>query len=204
MVNIKMVVKMRKYIIFILIIGLIISFIIGLYMHRLSEVDEKIAFEAEYKNVEEQNIIQNVQEIIEETSNTGIKTSPNTKVIEKKYYNDCDHLIQTEIKMKEKLVNKNEAEFQIEYIGWEIQKFTPNEVIIYKEIYDFCDEHFLLKDVEGEIMIYSLDKYGNEKEFIRETGIQTKYLPETDIENLKNGIKVYGNLELNQLLEDFE
>ena len=64
MVNIKMVVKMRKYIIFILIIGLIISFIIGLYMHKLSEVDEKIAFEVEYQNVESQNIIQNVQDLI--------------------------------------------------------------------------------------------------------------------------------------------
>lgn len=204
MVNIKMVIGMRKYIVFILIIGLIISFIIGLYIHKLSEVDEKIAFEAEYQNIESKNVIQNVQDLLEETSHTEIKTSPNTKVIEKIYYNDCGHLVESEIKMKENLVNKNEAEFQIEYIGWEIQKFTSNEVIVYKEIYDFCDEHFLLKDVEGEIMIYSLDKYGNEKEFIRETGIQTRYLPETDVENLKKGINVYGSLELNQFLEDFE
>ena len=124
--------------------------------------------------------------------------------IEKKYYNNCKHLVQEEQKIKEKLINKNESELQIEYVGWEIQKFTPNEIVVYKEINDFCDEHFLLKDVEGEIIVYKLDKYGNIKETIIETGIQTKYLSEIDIKNLKNGIKVYGNKELKKSLEDFE
>jgi len=58
--------------------------------------------------------------------------------------------------------------------------------------------------VGGEIIVYALDKYDRERETIKETGIQTKYLPEADIENLKNGMKVYGNKNLNQLLEDFE
>ena len=52
--------------------------------------------------------------------------------------------------------------------------------------------------------MYKLDKYGNIKETIIETGIQTKYLSEIDIKNLKNGIKVYGNKELKKSLEDFE
>ena len=112
--------------------------------------------------------------------------------------------MQTEKKITESLINKNESEFQIEYMGWEIQKFTPSEVVVYKEVYDFCNEHFLLKEVEGEIVIYALDKYDNEREIIRETGIQTKYLSELDIDNLKEGIKVYGKKNLNSIIEDFE
>lgn len=204
MVNIKMVINMKKHIIFILVLALVVSFMIGLYLYRIDKVNEQIAFEAEYQKQESQNIIRAAENILKETSSSENKTSPNTKLIEKKYYNDCEHLIQTESEIPEKLINKTQSEFQAEYIGWEIQKFTTSEVVVYKEINDFCDEHYLLKDVEGEIIVYALDKYGKEREIIKETGIQTKYLSEVDIENLKNGMKVYGNKELNQLLEDFE
>ena len=199
-----MVVKMKKYIVFILILGLISSFFIGLYLHKLSNIEEKNAFEAEYTKLETANVIKNAQDILEETSSIQTKTSPNTKIIEKKYYCDCNHLIEEKKEIKETLINKTEAEFKINYIGWEIQKFTTNEIIVYKEIYDYCNQHYILKDVEGEIIVYALDKYDKERETVRETGIETKYLAEIDVENLKKGIKVYSNKELNQLLEDFE
>lgn len=195
---------MRKYIIFILIIGLITSIILGFYLHKLNKIDEQIAFEAEYRRLKTENIINEAKNILEETSSTEQKTSPNTKIVEKRYYADCEHLKQEEREIQEELINKTESEFQIEYIGWEIQKFTSNEVVVYKELQDFCNEHYLLKDVEGEIVVYALDKYDKEREIIKETGIQTKYLPEWDMENLKNGIKVYSNKELNKQLEDFE
>ena len=89
-------------------------------------------------------------------------------------------------------------------MGWQIQKFTENEVVIYKEVNDFCDEHYVLKNVEGQIIVYKLDKYGKIRETVKETGIQTKYLSDIDIENLNSGITVYGNNELSQRIEDFE
>lgn len=204
MVNLTMVIIMRKYIVVALLLALILGFALGFYLYKLNKINEQIAFEAEYRKMESENVIKEAENIIKETSSNENKTSPNTIVIEKKYYNDCGHLTQTQEKIKENLINKDEAEFQISYIGWEIQKFTPTEVVVYKEINDFCNEHYLLKDIEGEIIVFGLDKYDKEKEVIKETGIQTKYLSEIDIENLKNGIKVYGNKELNQLLEDFE
>lgn len=193
---------MKKYIVLVLILALTVSFLLGIYLNKLKQINEQIAFETEFDRNE--NIINEAKDLLTETSSSEFKTTPNTKIIEKKYYNNCKHLVQEEQKIKEKLINKNESELQIEYVGWEIQKFTPNEIVVYKEINDFCDEHFLLKDVEGEIIVYKLDKYENIKETIIETGIQTKYLSEIDIKNLKNGIKVYGNKELKKSLEDFE
>ena len=204
MVNIKMVRKMRKYIILIAIATAIVSFLLGLYLYKLNQINEQIAFEAEYGKIQSENIINEAENIIKETSLAENKTSPNTKLIEKKYYIDCGHLIQEEQTMKENLINKEESEFQTEYMGWEIQKFTPNEVVVYKEINDFCDQHYLLKEVDGEIVVYALDKYDNEKNIEKETGIQTRYLSEIDIENLKEGIKVCGKKEVNKMLEDFE
>lgn len=195
---------MKRYILLIFVIALVLSFMLGIYLHRLEKIDEQIAFEAEYQNLESKNIIKEAEAIIKETSSKEEKIGPNAKLIEKKYFNECEHLTTFKKNVPEEFVNKTKAELQIEYIGWEIQKFTNDEVIVYKEINDFCDEHYLLKDTEGKITIFLLDKYGNEKEIIRETEIETKYLTELDVEHLKEGIKVYGNEELNKLLEDYE
>ena len=187
-----------------LIMALILGFILGLYLYRLNKVNEQIAFEGEYSRVESKNIIKEAENLIRETSSIENKTSPNTKITEKRYYVDCARLVQEQEKIKTTLINKTEGEIQAAYIGWTIQKFTPNEIVVYKEINDFCDEHYLLKDVEGQIIVYALDKYGNIRNTEKETGIQTKYLSNIDIEKLKVGITVYGNRELNKQLEDFE
>lgn len=205
MVNLNMVIKVKKYIGILLLIVLIISFLLGLYLYRLNKINEQIAFEAEYRKLESENIIRTAQNILlEETSTTENIITPNTKLTEKQYYNECEHLIETQREIDGALINKNESELQIEYIGWEIQKFTQNEVVVYKEINDFCNEHYLLKDVEGEINIYKLDKYDREVDLIQNTGIETRYLPEEDLEKLKVGIKAYGIISVNQMLEDFE
>lgn len=204
MVNIKLVKKMKKYIIFVAILALILSFILGLYLYKLNRENEKIAFEAKYGEEQVENILKEAENLIQETSKNKNITTPNTKIIEKKYYKDCDHLVEEENKINTNLVNKDESEIQTQYIGWEIQKFSQNEVVVYKEVNDFCDEHYLLKDVEGEIIVYRLDKYNTPKEVMQETGIQTKYLSEIDMENLKEGIKVCGKENLSLQLEDFE
>lgn len=204
MVNIKLVKKMKKYIISAAILALILSFILGLYLYKLNRENEKIAFDAKYGEAQVENILKEAENLIQETSKDKNITTPNTKIIEKKYYKDCDHLVEEKNKINPNLVNKDESEIQTQYIGWEIQKFSQNEVVVYKEVNDFCDEHYLLKDVEGEIVVYRLDKYNVPKEVMQETGIQTKYLSEIDVENLKEGIKVCGKEKLSLQLEDFE
>ena len=77
-------------------------------------------------------------------------------------------------------------------------------MVVYKEINDFCNEHYLVKEENGTVTVYALDKYGKEKDIVCNTEIQTKYLTENDVENLRTGIKVYGKKELNKLLQDYE
>ena len=79
---------MKKYIILILIVALAISFVLGLYLYKLNKINEEIAFEAEYQRIESQNVIKEAENILKETSSIDNKTSPNTKIIEKIYYND--------------------------------------------------------------------------------------------------------------------
>ena len=44
----------------------------------------------------------------------------------------------------------------------------------------------------------------NEEELYEETEIAIDYLTETDKVNIQNGIRVNGNENLNQVIEDFE
>lgn len=195
---------MRKYIILMAIATAVVSFLLGLYLYKLNKINEQIAFEAEYGKIQSENIINEAENLIKETSTAQNKTTPNTRLIEKRYYIDCGHLVEEEKEIEENLINKEEEELKNEYTGWEIQKFTPAEVVVYKEIHDFCNQHYLLKELDGEIVVYALDKYDNEKNIEKSTRIQTMYLSEIDIENLKKGIKVCGKKEMNKMLEDFE
>jgi len=203
MVKILSVIKVKKYI-FLIIVTIVLSAFLGFYLYKLEKIDEQIAFEAEYTTNKSENVINEAIEILERTSSIEDKINLNTKIIEKIYYNECEHIIEKPIEVSEKNINKTEAEFQIEYIGWEIQKFTTLEVVVYKEVYDFCNEHYILKDEEGYLNVYKLDKYDNIKELFKKTEIQTEYLSEVDLEDLKKGIIVYGRTELNKRLEDFE
>ena len=73
---------------------------------------------------------------------------------------------------------------------------SPNDLSLDEKIY-------IIKENEGYIVVYQLDENGKEI-LIKNTGIVTSYLPEADILELKNGIKVMGKEKLNARLEDYE
>ena len=115
----------------------------------------------------------------------------------------CNHLIETRKNIEEAEVNITEEELKEKFKSWEIQKFTPNEIALYKEVNEFCNEHFLLKEEDGYINIYKIDKDSN-KELFKKTEISTEYLADEDLEQIRSGIEVYTEKELNRTLEDFE
>ena len=198
---------MKKYtLIAIITVGITLGFLTGLYLYKINRIDTtegKIIAEiedectaiAELSDEEISNIIQ--------TSKAEEKTSPNCVITLKLYYEVCEHLIETRKNIEEAEVNLTEEELKQKFPVWEIQKFTPNEIVLYKEINEFCNEHFLLKEDEGYIAIYKLDE-NNNAEFFQTTEIATDYLTKEDLEKIRNGIKVYTQKELNKTLEDFE
>ena len=121
----------------------------------------------------------------------------------KTYYRECEHTLINKIDIPKEFVNQTVEEIEREYLDWKIQSFNVNEVIFYQEKEGICEEHFIVKENNGYITIYFIDKYGVEK--IKETTeIVTTYLPEIDKNRLKEGIKINGQEELNACLEDYE
>jgi len=138
-----------------------------------------------------------------QTTTEEEKVSPNAILILKKHYLECDHTIKEYAEIPEDFVNLNLEELQNEYTDWNIEKFSSLEIILIKDEHGVCNEHYLLKETNGVIAVYRIEKNGEEI-LIEETGISIEYLTENDKMKIKEGIRVYGKEELNATLEDYE
>ncbi len=144
-----------------------------------------------------------LSEEVKEANSSDEKLSANSRLVLKKYYKKCDHTINEYVEMPAEFVNMTEDDIKNEYPEWEIIGFSSEEVILYKEIDDKCDEHFVLKLEEGKVVIYKILEDGT-NELYEKTDIAAEYLPEVDLLNMDGGLEIYGKESLNQILEDFE
>lgn len=204
-----MVIKMRKYtVITIIIIGIILGFLTGIYLYKINQVDDnrqtqKIAEEIEDECTEIAKLDDDGLLDLVRTNNEEKKISPNCVLTLKIYYEVCGHLIEKKENIKETEVNMTEEQLKEKFNEWEIQKFASTEIVLYKQVGEFCNEHYLLKEKDGYIAIYQLDKDNNQS-LIEITDISTEYLAKEDLENIRNGITIYTKKELNSVIEDFE
>ena len=150
----------------------------------------------------EENTIEEEENNIK-VSSAETKLSPNAELVIKKYYKDCGHTTKEIKTIPNDMVNRNQEEIEKIYTDYKLESFSNDMVVLYKEEEGQCNEHYIIKDEDSNIMIYKILSNGNE-EIYQNTGISTEYLPETDKISLKNGLKVYGREKLNSIIEDFE
>lgn len=185
------------------ILAITTALIIVFYNTKNSKSDLKTQTETQLaeKQIQNQNQEYNLQMI--STLASEEKASPMALLIFKTKYNSCGHIITNRVEIPKELVNKTEDEIKKQYEDWIIEEFTANQITFYKEKDGICNEHYILREKNGYLAIYTIDLFGNEtlKEM---TQIVTSYLPETDIMRLKEGIQVNGKEELNATLEDYE
>lgn len=196
---------MRKFWIIMIIIVVLLALggSIGIYIYNLKNTSNKNSVKAkELADELKKTLVEEEQNTVS-TSSKNIKISHNSIVVKNTLYKICNHEIrQTEV-IPVELVNKEEKDIQQYYKDWEIKKYSPTEVVLYREKDEYCDKHYVLRENNGVIAIYKIDD--NNKETLREnTQIQTKYLPEIDLIKLKSGIYAIGEEDLNSILEDFE
>ena len=130
------------------------------------------------------------------------KLSPNAEMVIKKNFKLCGHTTVNRMNIPMEMVNYTQTQVEEKYTGWQIEKFTQEEVILSKEMEANCGEHYVLKIEEEKLKIYNQitkDKYN----YIDELNIQIELLPSLEIAELEHGIKVYGEEELNNLVENY-
>lgn len=192
----------KKYIITLLvIITIIVGVIVGIWLSGRNKTSN-LEPETKSQLAKSTQNLQNEIQIIE-TASTEIKTSPNCLFTFQTYYKECNHTINERQDIPKQDVNQTEEDLQEKYRDFAIKEFSSSEVTFYEEKEGICNEHYIIKDNNGYVSIYTIDSFG--KETLKEsTEIVTAYLPETDKIRLKEGIKATGREELNALIEDYE
>lgn len=187
------------------IIVIIGAIIIGVQICKPNKEQEDIITKVSDEKIEDDctDEYQEIQEEMLQANSTEEKISPNCFITMKKTYNKCGHTTCEYIAIPKELVNKTKEDLKEKYAGWTIDKFSDTQIVISKKEEGECGEHYIVKDKEGKVVIYKLLEDGTEKEY-EVTDISTEYITDTDKINMKNGIKVNGKQELNQLIEDFE
>lgn len=188
-----------------IILGLSIGIGLAIYSSNNNGETEGIDIESDKKLAEEGTIsnLKNNDENSVETVASENTISPNAIIIEKVYYEGCDHLIRKTVDVPETLVNKTEEEVEKQYSDWEIEEYTPTQITLYKTVTGNCGEHYFVQEHNGVIGIYTMDEYGV-KTLKEDTEIVTQYLPEADLQKLKAGVEIIGHTKLVEFLEDYE
>lgn len=202
----------KSWIIILFIAIIIIGVIAGISIYSKNEKSQNVNVENEINKVSEKVTDECTQEYEElerqarleiETNANEEKISPNCLITLKRHYNECNHTINEYIDVSQSLVNGTQKDLENEYKNWEVQKYSSNDIILYREFDSNCGQHFILRDDNGKITIYKINE-NNEEEVYEKTEISVEYLTETDKAEVRNGIRVNGIEELNQLIEDFE
>jgi len=162
-----------------------------------TRVSEEILDECtdEYELLEEEKML--------EANSKQERISPNADMIIKTFYKDCGHTKNDYSNILEDLVNKTEEELKKVYTDYKVEKFEINQIILYQESEGECNEHYIVREEEGFIVIFKILEDKSE-EIMEKTNISTQYLTDTDKINMRRGIEVNGKQQLNQLIEDFE
>lgn len=161
------------------------------------------------KNIEENttntlnNTINSDNQNVIETNVKEVRISPNAFITFKETYEGCGHTKVDFVEVPEDFVNLSKEELKDKYSDWNIEKFTDTDIILSKDFEGSCDEHFIVKDVDGIVTAFKIKEDGTEEEY-EITDIATEYLTDTDKIEMKNGIRVNGKQNLNQLIEDYE
>ena len=61
----------------------------------------------------------------------------------------------------------------------------------------------MVREKNGKLVVFRIQENGVETEY-ETTEISLEYIPQTDSISIKNGVRINGNEELNQYLENFE
>ena len=196
---------MKRFTIYLILIGIVLGFLTGMYIYRINQIKNSNTEEIAELIEDECTYITKLgtkEELLSANAKKE-KTSPNCILILKIYYQKSGHLIEKKEKIEEANVNLTEEELKEKFPDWEVQKFTETEIVLYKELNEYCNEHYVLKEKDGNIAIYKLDE-NKKEEFIETTEISTDYLEEEDLKRIKEGIFINTKKELNKTLEDFE
>ncbi len=195
-----MIMQKTFYRIVYIILSLVIlfGFVFG-YIYTTSRINNSQAVK-DYVSHEDTNIVQN--QILKSEDVINQNDIKNAVLVKRTIYKVCGHNID-----QKSMLPKEQQEFTLEqfkelYSEYNIEKFSPEEIIISKQLNLKCPNHFIVKEKDGKVaVLYQIPVGGISVKEI--TNIDVSNLSITDQERLRLGIIINSNEKLAEILEDF-
>lgn len=185
------------------VITAVVAFLFGIILHMYTNKKIEIADLEQINMINDKIEEQSENKIVVEVSSRSDKTKPSTELVYETYYTKCGHLVSENKKLPNELINKNEEEIEKAFADWTLKNYTSDTIELYREKNEFCQNHYIVRERDGKIIINKINANGEES-FYKETDIIAKYLTNDDLKLLKNGIKADNEEELNKIISDYE
>ena len=149
-----------------------------------------------------ENVTGNTNNMVETNANEE-RISPNAFITFKQTYKKCGHTTSEFVEVPQEFVNLTEEELKEKYSDWTVEKFSDTDIVLNKEVEGSCNEHYIVRDVDGTVTVFHVLEDGTEEQYMV-TDIATEYLTDTDKIEMEKGIEINGKQNLNQLIEDYQ
>ena len=133
----------------------------------------------------------------------GVITSGDTIVYRRYIYNLCNHSSIDDGPIWDDDIGLNRKEFSDRYSGWHIRSFNTRKIVMEKIIHGYCSQHYIVRGLDGYIVIYQPDMNGN-LEIIKQTDIPIEYLPQDLQHQIEEGLVVDTLEEIEHMIEDLD
>lgn len=129
-----------------------------------------------------------------------VRLTPQTIFIFKTYYTKCGHE-----KTEKKLSNNTfsgytKKQLANEIKNWEIESFTPEEVVLKRQVENVCDEHYYIGIEDGYVALFQ-GKPDLPSKIIEKTDIIVDVLRKEDRAILEKGLVINNKSEFLKIKE---
>lgn len=180
--------KFFRYLIF-FILFVTVSFGFGYFKTFLSLREHHININRA-ENIDNHNV-SNIQEI---------KLNPGAKIIYVTLYSGCGHETRQEKTLDSRFAGFTKQQLEKEMGEWNIESFTPDEVILKKQVSGICDEHYYIGLNDGYVTLFR-GLPGIQSEVVERTDILVETLREEDRAMLEKGIIINSREEFLNIRE---
>lgn len=138
-----------------------------------------------------------------ETEEAIKEISPSTEIIFNRSYKLCGDIISERRKPHKEEIGTKEEAIDSLFSDWTIEKFTEKQLVLSKQIDNYCPNHYILKEQGGLVAIYApLEEEG--LEIIKHTSVKVRSLPPNLQQEVEKGMVVGSLEEIEYIIESWQ
>lgn len=204
--------KKRTRRIYILYIFAFILVVIAIYVnfrnYNTNSIEEKYANPKELvennnekKVVEDNKNLDDEEEVAAVTSHEN-RITPTTEIVYQYFYEADGKLVEEKEFPPFYLINMDEDKLKSKFNEWKVISFSDKKVVMRKIVKEKSPFYYIIGEKDGSVAVfYENPVNGIRLREITDTPISS--LPEVEQNKLKAGIRIYGEDELINVLEDY-